>query len=139
MIKISQTLVFHFTTPFSGCLQRSNIYKGAFFAKILNGFKLLTLFAKKKLPRRRSTGLKLGFWLRVWNIELTLVTSLQIKPIKCSAGKYVWHRFWKGERWWWDSTLNECLCRSSRPKGSSKKVLWGISQNSQENISFLIK
>ena len=52
------------------------------------------------------------------------------------------HRFGKGERSWWDSKQNEYLCRSSRPKGSLKKVLWEISQNSQENIcariSFLV-
>ena len=42
-----------------------------------------------------------------------------------------------------DSKKNECLCGSSRPKGSLKKALWEILQNSQENIcagvSFLIK
>ena len=31
---------------------------------------MLTIFAKK-LYRRYLTGLKIGFWLRVWNIELT--------------------------------------------------------------------
>ena len=29
--------------------------------------------------------LRISFWLRVWNIELTLVPSLQIKPRKYSA------------------------------------------------------
>ena len=66
-----------------------------------------------------------------------------IKPRKYSARKYVWHCFWKGKRSCWESKENECLCRSSRPKGSIKKVLWEISQNSQKNIcariSFLIK
>ena len=74
---------------------------------------------------RCLTELKIGFRLRVWNTDLTLVLSLQIKPRKCSAGKYVWHSFWKGER---------CLCRSNHPKRSLKKVIWEISQNSQENI-----
>ena len=47
--KVSQILVSHFTTPFSSFLQR-RIYNlvehhnGPFFAKILNGFKLLTIF-----------------------------------------------------------------------------------------------
>ena len=41
----------------------------------------------------------------------------------------MWHNFWKGER---------CLWRSNHPKRSLKKVLWGISQNWQENISFRI-
>ena len=95
-----------------------------FFAEILNFFKLLTIFAKK-LHRRCLSGLKMGFWLRVWNIEFTLVLSLQIKPRKCSAGKYVWDNFWKGEK---------CLYRSSRLKGSLKEVIWEISQNSQENL-----
>ena len=83
---------------------------------------------QKTLYRRCSTGC-----LRVWCIELSLVPSLEIKPKKYSARKYVWHRFWKGEMSWWG------LCRSSRPKNSVK---WGISQNSQENIcagiSFLV-
>ena len=39
--------------------------------------------------------------------ELTLVASLKIKPGKYSAGKYVWHRFWKGDR---------------KAKGRSRKV-----------------
>ena len=97
---------------------------------------------KKKLHRRCLTGLKVGAWLRVWNIELTLVPSLKIKPRKHSAGKYMWHRFWKNKRSWWDSKQNECLCGSSRPKGSLKIVLGEISQNSQEiyaGISFFIK
>ena len=34
-------------------------------------------------------------WLRVWNIELTLAPSLQIKPRKHSAGKHTWQSFWK--------------------------------------------
>ena len=50
----------------------------------------------------------------------TLVPSLQMKPRKHSTGKYVWHHFWKGEKPWWDSKLNECLCRSSRSKGFLK-------------------
>ena len=42
----------------------------------------------------------------------------------------------------WDSKQNECLCGSSRPKGSLKIVLGEISQNLQEiyaGISFFIK
>ena len=72
----------------------------------------------------------------------SLVPSLQIKLRKYSARKYVWHRLWECVRSWWDSKLNECLCWSSRLKGSLKKMLWEISQNSQENIcagiSFLV-
>ena len=45
-----------------------------------------------------------------------------LKPRKYSAGKYVWHCFWKGERSWWDSKQHECRC--NRPKGSIKKVRW---------------
>ena len=70
----------------------------------------------------------------VLNIEFTLVPSLKVKLKKYWARKYVWHCFWKGERSWWDSKQNECLWWSSRPKGSLKKMLWEISQNSQENI-----
>ena len=47
---------------------------------------------KKKLHRRCLSGLKICFWQRIWNIELTLVPSLQIKSRKNSAGKYVWPR-----------------------------------------------
>ena len=72
----------------------SNICNGAFFVKILNGFKLLTIFAKKA-PSRCSTGLKIGFWLRVWKIKMAIASSLQIKSEKYSARKYVWHRFLK--------------------------------------------
>ena len=83
---------------------------------------------QEKVHPRCLTGLKIGFWLRVLNVEFTFVPNLQIKPKKYSAIKYVWHRFWKGERSW------ECLSRSSRPKVSLKKLLWEISQNSRENI-----
>ena len=62
----------------------SNIYNGAF----LNVFKLLTIFAKEA-HRICSIGLKIGFWLGVSNIDLTLVPSLQIKLRKYSARKYV--------------------------------------------------
>ena len=115
--------------------------KGAFFAKILNCFKLL-IFLQKKIHRRCSTWLEIGFWLRVWNIELTVVPSLQIKPKKYWARKYVWRCFWKGQRSFSDSKQKECLCRSSRPKSSLKRMLWEILQNSQEKIcagmSFLV-
>ena len=52
MIKISQVLVFHFTKTFSGCLQRRiekliEHLQWSFFSEILNGFKLLTIFAKE--------------------------------------------------------------------------------------------
>ena len=78
--------------------------------------------------------LKIGFWLRVWNTDLTLVPSLHIKLRKYSARKYVWHFFWKGKRTWWDSKQNDCLCRSSRLKGSLKSALWEISQKSQGKV-----
>ena len=89
---------------------------------------------QKKFHRRCSTGLKISFWLRLWNIELTLVPSVQIKLRKYSAAKYVWHRFWKGKRSWWESKENDCFCRSSRPKDYLKKLLGEVSQNSQENM-----
>ena len=111
------------------------------FNHFLIFFLTLIIFAKK-LHQRCFTGLEIGFSLRVWNIELTLVPSLQIKPNKYSARKFVWHYFWKAVSFWWDSKQNECLCKGSRPIGSVKMVLWNISQNSQENlcdgISFLV-
>ena len=97
---------------------------------------------QKKLPRRCLTGLKIGFWLMAWNIELTLGPSLQVNPKRYSGRKYVLHCFWNGEKSWWDSKQNKCLWGRSRPKDFLKKMLWQISQNSQENIctriSFLL-
>ena len=112
------------------------------FCKNSQRFQVVNYFCRKKLNRRFSTGLKIDFCLRTWNIELTLVPSLQIKPKKYSARKHGWHRFWKGKRLRWDSKHNGCLCWSNRPKRFLKKMLWEISQNSQENIcagiSFLV-
>ena len=62
-----------------------------------------------------------------------LVPSLQIKPRKYTSGKYLWHRFWKGESLGWDSKQNEWLWRRW-PKGSIKIMLWKNLQNLQENI-----
>ena len=76
---------------------------------------------QKGVHRKCSTGLKIVFWLRAWNIDLTFLSSQQIKPKKYSTRKYMWHRFWKCEISWWDSKRSECLCRSSGPKGSLKK------------------
>ena len=49
---MSKILVFHLTTAFTGCLQSRYLEPGQtftiyFFSKILNSFKLLTIFAKK--------------------------------------------------------------------------------------------
>ena len=89
------------------------------------------LFSRKKLHPRC---LKIGFWLRVLNVDLNFVRNLQIKPKKYSTRKYMWHSFWKDKRSWKDCKQSECLCRSSCPKGSLNKVFWEILQNSQENI-----
>ena len=105
----------------------------SFFAKIPNGVELLT-FSQEKIHLRCLNWLKIDFWLRVLHIELTFVHNLQIKPKKYSTRKYVWHHFWKGERSWQESKQSQCLRRSSRPKGSLKKLLWEILQNSQENF-----
>ena len=60
MIKISQVLIFHFTSPFSGyTLQRGlNIYNGVFFGKIPSGVELLTFLQEKLHPRCR---MNIGF------------------------------------------------------------------------------
>ena len=102
-----------------------------FSAKIRNGFKLLTIF-EKKLRRRCSTGLKIEVWLRVWNIELTLVPSLWIKPRKYSVGKFC---FWKNKRSWWDSKQNECLRGSSRLKGCFTKLCYEKFRRIHKKIS----
>ena len=71
------------------------------------------------------TRLKIDFRLWDYKIELTLALSLQIKPRKYSAEKYVWHHFWKN---------GSCWCRSNCPKGSLKQLLSDNSQNSQANM-----
>ena len=48
---------------------QSNIYNGAFFPKILNGFKLLTILARK-LHRRCLTRLKIDLWLLAIGLEI---------------------------------------------------------------------
>ena len=51
-------------------------------------------------------------------------------------------RFMEYDWLWWDSKQNECLCGSSRPKGSLKIVLGEISLNLQKiyaGISFFYK
>ena len=102
---VTKVLVFPFTAPFSGCLQSriKNLVENlqwSFFAKMLNR---KILFAKK-LHRRCSNRLKISYWLRVSNIELTHVPNLLIKPKKYPARKCVCQRFWNGERSWWNST-----------------------------------
>ena len=53
MIKVSQALVFHFTTPFSVCFREAHLEPGRtstmdlFFVKIPNCVKLLTIFGRK--------------------------------------------------------------------------------------------
>ena len=99
-----------------------NIYSGAFFAKITNSVELLT-FLQEKVRPRCLTRLKIGFWLRVLHFfflsgfsftdtddsqdsrgrEGTILSSLLFPNCKLSRNntqpkKYVWHRFWKGER-----------------------------------------
>ena len=49
--------------------------QGSFLAKILKGFKLLTIF-EKKAPSQMFDRLKIGVWVRVSNIELTFVPGL---------------------------------------------------------------
>ena len=89
----------------------------------------MTIFAKK-LHLRCSTGLKMGFWLRVWNnFPVYKLTRKNTQPENmCDIV------FDKAKRSWWYSKQNECLCRSSRPKGSLNKMFWEISLNSQGNV-----
>ena len=69
------------------CRTWLNIYNGAFLRKYL------TVLTSQMFEWVESRLLA-----KVLNIELTFVPNLQIKPKKCSARKYVWHRIWKGER-----------------------------------------
>ena len=76
-----------------------------------------------------------------WGFE---ILSLLLFPIyklgrESTHPENMWHRFWQGERAWWDSKQNRVAVRM----GSIKKVVWNISQNSQEifraGVSFLVK
>ena len=108
----------------------SNIYNGAFCENTL-WLSAVNYFCKKKLHCRCSSGLKTGFWLRIWNIGLTVVPGLQIMLRKYQAGKYVWHRFWKGKSSWWESKHRKCFMQKQPSKaGYLKKVSREISQNS---------
>ena len=124
-----------FVTVYRGVFRTWSNIPMEFFEKVTNGFfKLLTIFAKM-FHCRFLTGLNIDFWLRAWNIELTLVLSLQIKPKKYSARKYVWHCFWKGEGSWRGSKQNERLWWSSRPKGSLKKdVMRNFAESTRKHL-----
>ena len=95
-----------------------NIYKGAFFAKIINSFKLLTIF-EKRLRRRCSTRLKIGVWLRVLNIELTLVPSRKLSRENTQPENMCDIVFEKTKSR--GGTVNRASRGSSRLKDSSKK------------------
>ena len=88
---------------------------------------------QKKLHRRCSTELKIGFWLRVWNIELFLAYEWSRKNTQPENMCDVVFEKAKGQ---------ECLYRSRRRKRTFKRMLRKISQNSPENIcagrSFLV-
>ena len=104
----------------------SNIHNEAFFANILNGFMLLTIFGRKA-PLQMFDWVENGFWLKIWNIELTFVPSLQVKSKNTqSTCDIVFEKVKARGR---TVKQNECLCRSSRPKRSLKNALWEISQN----------
>ena len=49
----------------------------SFFAKIPNGVEMIT-FSEEKLLPRCLTRLKIGFWLRVLDIELTFVPNYKL-------------------------------------------------------------
>ena len=84
MTKVSQILVSHLESY----LEPGRTSQWSFFSKILNVFKLETIFAKKTQSQMLDW-LNIDFWLTARNIELTLVASLQIKPKKYSIGKHV--------------------------------------------------
>ena len=116
--KISQVLAFHFTTLFSGCLQRWILnpvkhLQWSFFAKIVNRFLLLTIFAKN-LHRRCSAGLKIRFWLteiletKFIEKNNTTGTDLSIIHFDQNFRRNFWimlnntnmsHRWWKLNIW----------------------------------------
>ena len=77
-----------------------------------------------------------------FHMQARILTNFQFCISVPLTMKIIENRFWKGQRPWWHNQ-NEWLCRRSHRKNSLKKMLWEISQNSQENIcarvSFLIK
>ena len=83
----NQTLAQAFFCEFSKI--RKNTYFAEHHQTTACDYNSITIKIIKKLHCRCLTQLKIGFRLRVWNIELTLVPALQTKPRKCSAGKYV--------------------------------------------------
>ena len=92
------------------------------------------LFSQEKFHPRCLTGSKISFRLRVLNIELTFVPSLQIKPKKYSE-KMCDIVFDRRKVVVEQSTERVFIQKQlSGPKCFLKKVLWEISQNSQENI-----
>ena len=110
----------------------TNICKGAFFAKLLNGFKLLPILAKKAPSQMfdwvgnglLAKGLK--YWAHSSSQPLNYAEKILSQKILMTF-------FLK--RSWGDSKQKECLFRSScSPKGSFKKTLWELLLNSQENI-----
>ena len=105
-----------------------NIYNWAFFVKIPNGVKLLTISARKA-PSYMFDWVENRFLAKSFTYCLfpTYKLNRQILSQEICVTSFL-------KRSCWDSKQSQCLCRSSRPKGSLKKVLWEISQNSQENI-----
>ena len=64
-----------------------------------------------------------------------LLSAYRLSRKIYSVRQYVWHRFWKGEKSWWDSKQSECLCRRSRPKSFLKKdVMRNFARKHKENI-----
>ena len=121
-------------TPYRGAFRTwLNIYNGAFFAKIPNGVDLLT-FSQEKLHTRCFTRLKIGFWVRVLHMSSLLFPTYKLSRKNTQAGNMCDIVFEKAKGCGRKIKQSQCLCRSSRPNGSLKKVLWEISQNSQENI-----
>ena len=64
----------------------------SFFTKIRNGVELLT-FSEEKLLPKCLTRLKIGFWLRVLNTELTFVPNYKLSRNNTQPEKNERHRF----------------------------------------------
>ena len=103
-----------------------NIYNWAFFVKIPNGVKLLTISARKA-PSYMFDWVENRFLAKSFTYFLfpTFKLNRKILSQEICVTSFL-------KRSCWDSKQSQCLCRSSRPKGFLKKVLWEISQSSQE-------
>ena len=85
--------------------------------------------------------LKIGFWFRVWNIELTLIPVYKLSRVNIEPENICDTVFEKAHGHAGKANRTSVYGEAAVQKGSLKKVLWEISENStiQKYILFLEK